>query len=61
MLYPNDDLWEGKVLRLKQQYFFVSASLQDLLREFIKRPNYKWSTDGPLLNPPFLPPKLFRA
>jgi starch phosphorylase len=28
---------------LKQQYFFVSASLQDLLREFLKKPNRKWS------------------
>jgi glucan phosphorylase len=43
VLYPNDDKYEGKVLRLKQQYFFVSASLQDLLREFLKKPNRKWS------------------
>jgi len=43
VLYPNDDKWEGKVLRLQQQYFFVSASLQDLLREFIRKPNRKWS------------------
>lgn len=43
VLYPNDATYEGKELRLRQQYFFVSASLQDLLREFIKRPNYKWS------------------
>jgi len=43
VLYPNDDKWEGKVLRLKQQYFFVSASLQDLLREFLKKPNRQWS------------------
>jgi glycogen phosphorylase len=43
VLYPNDDKWEGKVLRLKQQYFFVSASLQDLLREFMKKPGRKWS------------------
>lgn len=31
VLYPNDDRLEGKILRLKQQYFFVSASIQDLL------------------------------
>jgi len=43
VLYPNDDKYEGKVLRLKQQYFFVSASLQDLLREFLKKPNRQWS------------------
>merc|ERR1719271_1250971 len=43
VLYPNDDKWEGKVLRLKQQYFFVSASLQDLLRDFMKKPGRKWS------------------
>jgi len=43
VLYPNDATYEGKELRLRQQYFFVSASLQDLLREFVKRPGYKWS------------------
>lgn len=34
VLYPNDDKEEGKILRLKQQYFFVSASLQDLIRRY---------------------------
>ncbi len=33
VLYPNDSNDEGKLLRLKQQYFFVSASLQDLVRK----------------------------
>jgi len=32
VLYPNDELQEGKELRLKQQFFFVSCSLQDMLR-----------------------------
>ncbi|MGM0396616.1 MAG: glycogen/starch/alpha-glucan phosphorylase [Bacillota bacterium] len=37
VLYPNDSYEEGKMLRLKQQYFFVSASLQDMLRKFKKK------------------------
>lgn len=32
VLYPDDSTAEGKLLRLKQQYFFSSASLQDMLR-----------------------------
>ena len=34
VLYPDDTTWEGRELRLKQEYFFVSASLRDLLRRF---------------------------
>jgi hypothetical protein len=34
VLYPNDSTPEGKELRLKQQYFFVSASLQDVIARF---------------------------
>ena len=34
VLYPNDDTDAGKRLRLKQQYFFSSASLQDMVRAY---------------------------
>jgi len=36
VLYPNDTTEMGQELRLKQQYFFVSASLQDILNRFMK-------------------------
>lgn len=36
VLYPNDDTNDGKKLRLKQQYFFSSASLQDIIRNYKK-------------------------
>ncbi|AEB74773.1 glycogen/starch/alpha-glucan phosphorylase [Clostridium botulinum] len=36
VLYPNDSTEKGKILRLKQQYFFVSAGLKDLIRNFKK-------------------------
>ena len=35
VLYPNDSGPTGKALRLKQQYFFTSASLQDLVHHFV--------------------------
>ncbi len=34
VLYPNDTSYDGKVLRVRQQYFFVSASLQDIVRKY---------------------------
>ena len=36
MLYPNDDTDEGKLLRLKQQYFFVSAGVTSAIRNYKK-------------------------
>jgi glycogen phosphorylase len=35
VLYPPDDTGAGKELRLKQQYFFVSATLQDIVRRYL--------------------------
>ncbi|MBM4279397.1 MAG: glycogen/starch/alpha-glucan phosphorylase [Deltaproteobacteria bacterium] len=37
VLYPNDNVLEGKELRLKQEYFFVSATLQDIIRRYKKQ------------------------
>lgn len=34
VLYPNDNCFEGKELRLKQEYFLVSATMQDILRRY---------------------------
>lgn len=34
ILYPNDNVVQGKELRLKQEYFFVSATLQDIIRRY---------------------------
>lgn len=35
VLYPNDTTYEGKVLRVRQQYFFVSASLQTMIDNYV--------------------------
>ncbi len=39
VLYPADDTYQGKSLRLKQQYFFVSASLQQITKKHFKKYN----------------------
>ncbi len=36
VLYPNDTTYEGKVLRVRQQYFFVSASLQEIVDNHVE-------------------------
>lgn len=36
VLYPNDNFEEGKILRLKQEYFFSSASLTDILKKHLE-------------------------
>lgn len=36
VLYPEDSFYEGKMLRLKQQYFFVSAGIQSIIRHYKK-------------------------
>lgn len=43
VLYPEDNHAEGKELRLKQQYFLVSATLQWILKEFESRNGSDWS------------------
>jgi starch phosphorylase len=36
VLYPNDNNYQGRELRLQQQYFFVSCSLQDIIRNYLQ-------------------------
>ena len=37
VLYPNDNHYAGKELRLKQQYFFISASIQEAVAKYMRR------------------------
>jgi starch phosphorylase len=42
VLYPNDNIDSGKILRLQQQYFFVSATLQDIIHHYkLKHTDFK--------------------
>ncbi len=43
VLYPNDTSYDGKVLRVRQQYFFVSASLQNIVKHYRLRHGYDFS------------------
>jgi starch phosphorylase len=42
VLYPPDDQYAGRELRLKQQYFFTTATIQDILRRFAKHHKGEW-------------------
>lgn len=44
VLYPNDTSYDGKVLRVRQQYFFVSASLQTIVRQHVEKHGTDFST-----------------
>lgn len=43
VLYPNDNTYVGKELRLKQQYFFVAATLCDVIRRYKKTHPDNWT------------------
>ncbi len=46
VLYPNDNVFEGRELRLKQEYFFVSATMQDIFRRYLKTASKKGAPFG---------------
>lgn len=49
VLYPDDRTYEGKELRLKQQHFFTSASIQDVVRRY-KETHDNWDNFGQLVS-----------
>ena len=55
VLYPEDSTEHGKELRLRQEYFFVSASMQDILRRFWRKaramPGALGTMSVPMLHP----------
>ncbi len=48
VLYPNDNSREGRTLRLKQEYFFVSATLRDIFRRYKKQRRLHDGEAGPV-------------
>lgn len=48
VLYPNDNIFEGRELRLKQEYFLCSATLQDIVRRFRNQSKAKKSAGEPI-------------
>lgn len=66
VLYPNDSNYAGRLLRLKQEYFFVSAGIQDIIRKYkknkldIKRLNEKVAIHINDTHPTLCIPELMR-